>query len=97
MEKQLQNAVDAYEEIRLHKTIEGYREKHDQIEITFLEKCKEIKHKLTVQNQILAYLKSLSKIDNYKIILKSVNKIHQMLKDAEPIHIDQDVIDKAHK
>lgn len=57
----------------------------------------EVKHKLTVQNEILAYLKSLSKIDNYKIILKSVNKIHKMLKDAEPIHIDQNVIEKANQ
>lgn len=39
-----------------------------------------IAHKLTVQNEIIAYIKSLSKIDDYKIILKSVNNIKKMLK-----------------
>ena len=95
MHKDLEEAVKCYEEIRLYKTIEGYRDKHDQIEITFLNKCKELKHKLELQNEILAYIKSLAKIDNYKVILKSVNKIQKMLKDAAPFNIDQDVIDRA--
>ena len=29
MEKDLRDAIDAYEEIRLHKTIEGYRDRHN--------------------------------------------------------------------
>lgn len=31
------------------------------------------------------------------MILKSVNKIQQLLKDAQPFHIDADVIEKAKK
>lgn len=50
MENALQEAIESYEEIKLHKTIEEFRDKHDQIEITFLKKCEEIKHKLSVQN-----------------------------------------------
>lgn len=97
MQNELQEAIDIYEEIGLYKKIEEFKERKDEIEITFLKKCEEIKHKLSIQNQILAYLKSLSKVDNYKIILKSVNKIHKLLKDAEPINIDQNVIEKAHQ
>ena len=81
--------------MRLYKTIEGFRDKHNQLEITFLNKCEELKKKLSLQNEILAYIKSLAKIENYKVILKAVNKIQKMLKDAEPFHIDQDVIEKA--
>lgn len=61
-----------------------------------MNKCFEIKHRLSLQNEILAYIKSLAKIDNYKVILKSVNKIKKLLKDAEPYNIDQKVIDAAH-
>ena len=62
MEKDLQAAIESNDEIRLHKTIDSYREKHNQIEITFLNKCHEAKHKLSLQNEILAYIKSLAKI-----------------------------------
>ncbi len=55
-----------------------------------------------MQNSILDFVRGLGKVDNYKVILKSVNKIHQMLKgnlsdniEAEPIGIDQNVIEEA--
>ena len=95
MQRDLEAAIEAYEEVRLYKTIEGFRDKHNQLEITFLHKCEELKKKLSLQNEILAYIKSLAKIENYKVILKAVNKIQKMLKDAEPFNIDQDVIEKA--
>lgn len=39
-----------------------YESKENQIEITFLDKCKKLLHKLSVQNEILNYIKSLSKV-----------------------------------
>ena len=39
MHQDLQDAIDAYEEVRLHKTIEGCKNEHNQLEITFLNKC----------------------------------------------------------
>ena len=50
IEKELKDAIEAYEEVNLHKVIEKYRERHNEIEITFLDKCFQIKHKLSVQN-----------------------------------------------
>lgn len=51
-----------------------------QLEITFLDICEKLLHKLEVQNKILAYVHGLGKVENYKVILKSVNQIQQMLK-----------------
>lgn len=80
MEKDLTEAIDSKDEARLRKTMNLFLEKNAQLDIVFLKKCKETLHVLTVQNEILNYVNSLSKVENYKVILKSVNKIHQMLK-----------------
>lgn len=80
MEKELTDAMDSRDEARLRKTMGLYEDKNSQLDIVFLQKCKDLLHLLEVQNQILGYVRSLDKVDNYKVILKSVNKIHQMLK-----------------
>ncbi len=80
MRKELEKAIEVYDEDGLKKVLDKYKKRENEIEIKFLEKCWTIHHKLKVQNEILNYCKSLSKVDNYKVILKSVNKIKEMLK-----------------
>lgn len=80
MQDELENAIKIYDEKNLKSVLERYKSQHIQLEITFLQESFRIAHKLTVQNEIIAYIKSLSKIDDYKIILKSVNNIKKMLK-----------------
>lgn len=64
----------------MKSVIEKYKKEHIQLEIRFLQECFRVAQKLTVQNEIIAYIKSLSKVNDYKIILKSVNNIKKMLK-----------------
>jgi hypothetical protein len=52
----------------------------------------------------LAYVHGLAKVSDYKVILKSVNQIQQMLKgtyhsyiDALPLGIDKDIVEIAEK
>ena len=44
-----------------------------QLDVIFLDECEKLLHKLEVQNKILGYVENVSKVDNYKVILKSVN------------------------
>ena len=68
------------EEVKLKKMMNNYVEKFVQLDITFLDECKKLLHRLEIQNQILGYVQGLGHVDNYKVILKSVNHIQQMLK-----------------
>lgn len=85
------------EEVKLKKMMNNYLEKFVQLDITFLDECKKLLHRLEIQNQILGYVQGLGHVDNYKVILKSVNHIQQMLKDSQHLPIDQEVIDAAKK
>jgi hypothetical protein len=76
----LKEAIRVYDEANLKQVIETFKSKHNQLEISFLDECLKIRHKLSVQNNILGYINSLSKVNDYKIILKSVNNIKKMLK-----------------
>jgi hypothetical protein len=57
-----------------------YCEKFVQLNIVFLDVCEKMLHKLEVQNRILTFVESLVKVENYKVILKSVNHLQQLLK-----------------
>lgn len=54
--------MDSKDEARLRKTMNLYKEKFMQLEITFLDVCDKLLHKLEVQNKILAYVHGLGKV-----------------------------------
>jgi hypothetical protein len=67
--------MDSYDEKTLTHKLEEKQKLGVQFEVRFLDRALVLQERLRTQNSILQYISTLSKVTNYKIILKAVDTI----------------------
>lgn len=84
----LLKAMESYDEKTLTDKLNEKRALNIHFEVRFFDRALVLQEKLRTQNSILRYISTLTRVNNYKIILKAVDTIESMLKGTQQCYLD---------
>jgi len=99
IEGELKALLGSYDYQKLCEKLHFIDERSIHVDVKLLHKAHIHQEKLKTQIEINMFIDSLSEVDNYKTIKKSINTINEMIEDAKVrnVELDLDILAKAQK